>query len=241
MKRILLITAFLFSYVFVQAQPEKLTLFFKLSDYFLKRHVYKGLVNYKYSRDNSREIDLLQKTIAEIDLSSASDSERKAFMINAYNLLVIYQVTQNYPLAKPLDKEGFFDVTTFAIAGEQLTLNQLESKMIAEFKDPRFHFVLACAAMSCPKLYNLAYKPDNLEQLMEERTSLALNDKDFTRVNASTNQISLCKIFEWYKKDFEMEGTTIEFVNKYLDSKISTNYRVSYYEYDWTLNERKGK
>ena len=113
--------------------------------------------------------------------------------------------------------------------------------MIAEFKDPRFHFVLACAAMSCPKLYNLAYKPDNLEKLMEERTSLALNDKDFTRVNTSANQISLSKIFEWYKKDFEMEGTTIEFVNKYLDSKISTNYRVSYYEYDWTLNERKGK
>ena len=129
---------------------EKLELFFKLSDYFLKRHVYKGLVNYQYSSKNSAEIELLHKTAGEVDLSNATTSERKAFYINAYNVLVIYQVTKAYPLARPLDKDGFFDKTSYLVAGEQLTLNDLESKKILESNgnDPRFHFVLACAAIS---------------------------------------------------------------------------------------------
>ncbi len=227
----------------LQAQSsDKLELFFKLSDYFLKRHVYNGLVNYQYSSKNSAEIELLHQTAKEIDLSKATPSEKKAFYINAYNILVIYQVTKAYPLARPLDKEGFFDKISYSIAGEQLTLNELESKRILEDNDndPRFHFVLACAAISCPRLYNLAYKPENVDELMDERTNLALNDDSFIYLDKQSKTVMVSKIFEWYMSDFNRNGDNIiDFINKYRIEKVPSNYKVDYYEYDWTLNERK--
>ncbi len=234
---------FLSSTIGLNAQSqEKLELFFKLSDYFLKRHVYKGLVNYQYSSQNSAEIELLHKTIGEVSLTNTTPSERKAFYINAYNILVIYQVTKAYPLARPLDKDGFFDKVQYAVAGEQLTLNDLESKKIlqANDNDPRFHFVLACAAISCPKLYNLAYKPENVEKLMEERTILALNDESFIYLDRQSKTVMVSKIFEWYTSDFSGNSDSIiEYINQYRTEKIPSNYKVRYYEYDWTLNERK--
>lgn len=220
--------------------PEKLELFFKLSDYFLKRHVYKGLVNYQYSSQNSAEIELLHKTIGEVDLSGASAEEKKAFYVNAYNILVIYQVSASYPIARPLDKEGFFDGTYYTVAGEKLNLNELESgKMLTTYNDPRFHFVLACGAISCPPLHNLAYTPEKMEQLMEARTKLALNDSNFIYLDQGRKTVMVSKIFEWYKDDFNVSGSsTIDFINKYRDEKIPADYKVAFYEYDWTLNER---
>lgn len=241
LKANLFLLIFILTGIIAQAQSQdKLELFFKLSDYFLKRHVYKGLVNYQYSSKNSAEIELLHKTIQEVDLSAASDVEKKAFYVNAYNILVIYQVTQSYPLARPLDKEGFFDASYHDVAGERLTLNELETnKMLDVYNDPRFHFVLACAAISCPKLYNLAYQPQNVDELLEERTTLALNDDAFIVVDDATRTVKISQIFEWYKADFEKSGTsTLDFINQYRTSKIPTNYTIEFYQYDWKLNER---
>ncbi|MEP5613441.1 MAG: DUF547 domain-containing protein [Cyclobacteriaceae bacterium] len=229
------------SFASVHAQTnEKLELFFKLSDYFLKRHVYKGLVNYEYSSKNSGEIDLLHQTIKEVDLTGATPEEKKAFYVNAYNILVIYQVTTSYPLARPLDKEGFFDGTTYNVAGEMLNLNELESgRMLRVYEDPRFHFVLACGAISCPPLHNLAYMPNGIEELMEERTRLALNNDDFIYLDKASKSVKVSKIFEWYKEDFGGTAkSTIDFINKYREEKIPSDYSLETYEYDWTLNER---
>ena len=238
---ILLLAVIAMSANTVQGSTEKLELFFKLSDYFLKRHVYKGLVNYEYAARNTKEIDLLHEVIGQVDLSSASESQKKAFYINSYNILVIYQVTKSYPIKNPLDQEGFFDQIKYNVAGESITLNELETeRMIATYKEPRFHFVLACAAMSCPKLANFAFKPETLEQSIDERSRLAMNDDQFIQVDAGSRKVRVSKIFEWYKGDFEKTGLSIiDYINQYRTNKIPSGYKVDYYEYDWTLNERK--
>ncbi len=225
----------------LQAQNNSLETYFKLSDYFFKRYVYNGLVNYQYASKNAKEIDLLFDMIATIDLSGESDDVKKAFYINAYNLLVIHQVVRSYPIDNPLDEDGFFDKNTFEVAGESMTLNQLElNKMLGDYKDPRFHFVLACAASSCPKLANFGYTPGGVEDLLEERTRLVLNDDDFIKVNDSRKRVQVSKIFEWYKKDFDATGLSlIDFINQYRNEKIPSNYKVEFYEYNWSLNERK--
>jgi hypothetical protein len=182
----------------------------------------------------------LHKTISEVDLTNASRSEKKAFYVNAYNILVIYQVTMSYPLDRPLDKEGFFDGTYYQVAGEKLNLNELENnKKLEVYNDPRFHFVLACGAISCPELYNLAFLPKNIDQLLDERAKLALKYDSFIIVDQSNRVVKISKIFEWYKQDFENSGLSIiEYINQYKDKKIPLNYDIEYYEYDWTLNER---
>jgi len=233
------LSALLLSFSIVTSQAASLTSFTDKADAFLNKYVKNGQVAYKSIKQNLSEISGLYSDIENMNLSSASDAEKKAFYINAYNLIVIYQVTKFYPLKSALDQSGFFDKVKHKVAGENLTLNHLEiKKLILAYKDPRIHFVLACAAKSCPPLASFAYMPATLDKQLEDRTKLALNDKDWLKVKPAENKVLLSKIFEWYKKDFAMTGMTVlDFINKYRSNKIPESYNVGYYEYDWSLNE----
>lgn len=240
-----IVVAFLLSFTIVPvangAVDYDLNDFFKRSDAFLKKHVQNGQVAYKAINNQFAEIESLYRTIGETDLSKASDNEIKAFYINAYNLIVIYQVSKYYPLKSPLDQSGFFDKVKHTVAGVPMTLNFLEiKKLILTYKDPRVHFALACAAVSCPPLADFAYMPGQLDQQLDTRTKLALNDPVWLKVRADQNKVYLSKIFEWYNKDFMMggEGSVLEFINKYRIKNIPASYAIAYYEYDWGLNER---
>jgi hypothetical protein len=139
-----------------------------------------------------------------------------------------------------MDISGFFDETKHRVAGEMLTLNQLEKeKLLQPYNDPRVHFVLVCAAMSCPPLDNKAYQDQTLERQLAARTELALNNPDFIKVNEAQKKVEISKIFEWYQGDFTRNGQTVlAYINQYRDKKIPSNYKVDYYEYDWSLNKQ---
>ncbi len=210
----------------------------KCHDFFGK-YVNNGKVAYKNVKANLGDIARLYSEIESMDLSAASENEKKSFYINAYNIVVIYQVTKFYPLKSALDQSGFFDKVKHKIAGESLTLNHLEiKKLIISYQDPRIHFVLACAAKSCPPLASFAYTADQLDQQLEARTMLAINDAGWLKVIPAENKVLVSKIFDWYKKDFTATGMSVlEFINKYRNKKIPANYSVGHYEYDWSLNE----
>lgn len=218
--------------------------FFTKADAFFNKYVNNGRVAYKDINSHFNDIKSLYETINTTDLSSATDAEKKAFYINAYNLIVIYQVSKYYPLKSALDQSGFFNQVKHTVAGEPMTLNYLEiKKLVLGYHDPRVHFVLACAAVSCPPLASFAYDPAQLDEQMEQRTRLALNDPEWLKVRADQKKVLLSKIFDWYQKDFTMNGahSAIEFINKYRNSKIPADYGVGYYEYDWSLNESGGR
>ena len=71
-----------------------------------------------------------------------SSDQKKAFWLNAYNALVLQTVVDRYPIhgtAKeyPVDSirqiSGAFERTPHAIAGTQVTLDQIETAVLAEF------------------------------------------------------------------------------------------------------------
>ena len=200
----------------------------------------RGMVDYQGILDNREHIDQLYQQIGDMSLADASDAEKKAFYINAYNIATIHQVIENYPVASPTDIDGFFDKKKHAIAGEQLTLNELEKKKLLEpYQDPRVHFVLVCAAVSCPPLASFAYEADQLETQLEEKTRQALNNDTFVRVMDDKKRVELSKIFEWYQSDFTGQSPSLmAYVNQYRDQKIPADYQVGHYEYDWALNKQ---
>lgn len=217
-----------------------LTSFFKDADAFLKKYVENGKVHYQQINEDFEVIEKLYNEIGAMDISKATPETKKAFFINAYNLIVIYQVGKYYPLKSPLDRSGFFDRVKHNVAGESITLNALEiKKIVLIYKDARIHFALACAAKSCPPLASFAYVPHELNSQLDARTKLSINNKNWLKVSASAKQASISKIFDWYKKDFTMDGqnTVIDFINKYRSTPIPTSYSVEHYEYDWSLNE----
>ncbi|MEM9857019.1 MAG: DUF547 domain-containing protein [Bacteroidota bacterium] len=239
MTRVLIIVLALFSSS-ISVNGADVTSFFSEADAFLKKYVDNGKVHYQKISENISSIEKLYNDIGDMDISSANPQTKKAFYINAYNLVVIYQVAKFYPLKSPLDRSGFFDRVKHNVAGESITLNALEiKKLVLTNKDPRIHFVLACAAVSCPPLASFAYLPGKLDGQLNTRTKLSINNSNWLKVNASAKEASISKIFDWYKKDFTMNGenTVIEFINKYKNSPIPSSYSVVHYEYDWSLNE----
>lgn len=211
---------------------------FDTFDTFLRTYVNDdGLVNYSLIRQEPMLLNRTVNGIAEYNVAGKSEDELKAFYINAYNVLVIKQLVDNDGIKSPLKVKGFFDKNLFIVAGNKLTLNELEKeKIIKQFNDPRAHFILVCGAMGCPPLLNMAYFPNSLEKIIVSRTKKALNSS-FIKIDKKI--VKLSKIFEWYSGDFSSNGSNgvIDYINKFRNTPIDSDKKIVFYEYDWNINE----
>ena len=237
--KIFFITAlFLVCNIAGQAQnPE----FYKSVNHILKTYVNKGLVNYTALKNNPGELNKVVDLIKTTELKTLNEDEFQAFVINAYNMLVIYNVVNHYPMEGPLKVKGFFSDKSFSIGKIVLSLDDLEKKILfTKIKDSRLHFALSCAAMGCPPLSNSVYKPDIVDTQLKDQARLSISDNDFVKIDRNKKEVQLSQIFEWYSLHF---GTTktqqIDYLNKYLEEPITSDYKVKYYEYNWDLNDWK--
>ncbi|UZR94480.1 DUF547 domain-containing protein [Chondrinema litorale] len=213
--------------------------FFKKADAFFKSNVTEGRVKYKGIKQNSSVLNNLTDYVANVDVSQFSSDEKKAFYLNAYNILVIKNIIDAYPIDSPMSIDGFFDKKKQTVAGEVLTLNEIENKKIREvYKDSRIHFALVCAAKGCPEIASFAFTPEMVDEQLQQLTTKAINNSDFTKVNKSEKQVMLSEIFNWYKQDFLNEAPDLlAYINKYRKEKLDKNFKVSHYSYNWELNE----
>lgn len=235
MKTTLLSFLILISFI---ASAQNLEDFFKSTDVFLKAHVQDGTVNYKSIAGNPSELNAILKNAEHLTISTEDANTYKAFWINAYNLLVIKAIINNYPLKSPLDVKGFFNKKEHAIGGGHYSLNTIENKLLrGNFKDPRIHFVLVCGAKGCPPIISDSYAPEKLETQLTEQTKKAINGS-FIQINSAKKIVLVSQIMEWYKEDFVRHGSEIDFLNLYLEQPIPTDYKLGYIAYDWSLNER---
>lgn len=237
MKYVLLFIGVLLTNFALKAQP--LSNFFSKTDAFLFKNIEKSKVDYKAIAQNSSELDAILKLAATIDIEKETTAVQKAFWGNCYNLLVMKGISEKYPVKSPLDIDGFFNKITYAIANDKLTLDDIENKIIRpRFKDPRFHFILVCAAKGCPPISNRAYMPATIEKQLSTQAKIALNNSYFIRVNNYEKKVEISSIFQFYKDDFTNKNTTyLDFINKYRYSKIPDQFQVGFYKYDWSLND----
>lgn len=232
---VLLITIFLVQGIVSQTTKE----FFAKSDTFFKTYVSNGRVDYKAIKEDPSTLAGLLDMAAKVNVSKQEPKTFQAFYINAYNLAVIQGIIDKYPVKSPLNIKGFFDKKTYTIAGKATTLNDLENKILRKNfpKEARFHFALVCAGLGCPPIIPEAYTPSLLEKQLQRQTVKALNNPNFIKVKGKKVQLS--QIFEWYKEDFVHNGSEIDFVNQFRKEKIDPKAKVSYYAYDWNLNQTK--
>ena len=216
--------------------------FFSESDQFFKQYIRNGRVDYSAISKHPAALNALVSRVENFDLSAAPDaSARKAFWINAYNILVIKGIVNDYPTKSPMDTGGFFDRKKYNAGGGKLTLNDIENKKIrAVYKDARIHFVLVCAAIGCPSIIPGAYFPETLDKQLQERTEISLNQNLHVRLDKASKKVFVSEIFKWYREDFVTGGSTvIEYINRFREDKIPANFSVDYTPYDWRLNEAK--
>ena len=215
-------------------------------DALLKKHVDgAGQVAYGAwhgSREDRAALKAYVEAIAQAKPSGFKRPAQLAFYINAYNALVIWSVLERHPVQSVMKIEGFFKAHTHRVAGEAMTLDALEHQIIRpRFKDARVHFVLVCAAKSCPRLRRDALTHANVYAIMERAT------REFVR-QATTRRgdvLETSQLFAWFKEDFVAHAGSVErFLIKYLKDKDliaaleAGQLKLQFTDYDWGINAR---
>lgn len=212
--------------------------FSEKADRFFKKYMVNNRINYQRLVESPGELDSLTEEIASTIEANLNQHEFLSFYINAYNLLVIKGVVDQYPFENLEEIPGFFKETEYVVANQKLSLDEVEfQKLFRENRDPRFHFVLNCGALSCPTLSNEAMKPAELDQQLDFAIRLVMDRDDYVYVNHAEKSVWVSRIFDWYNDDFTAEGSLREFINKHRFTSIPANYEIKYLDYDWRLND----
>jgi hypothetical protein len=225
----------------------------QIFDSVLSRYVSEdGLVDYKglkKDKEFKQSIEYLSNTDTR---SLPSDKHRMAFWINAYNAFVIKGVLDEYPIKSVRDvgwlPDSFFKRKKFETKHGEITLQVLENEKLREaFREPRIHFAINCASISCPKLLTKSYRAEKLEEQLEAQAVSFINDRSRNYLDKGNKALYLSHIFKWYEGDFVKKGERIaDYVAGYLnpdDAEFVRNNEVAikYLDYDWGLNEHVGK
>ncbi|WP_109098103.1 DUF547 domain-containing protein [Aquimarina sp. AU58] len=197
-----------------------------------------GKVDYNgFMRDSSQLYRYFKQLSDNPPQENWTREEKLAYWINAYNAYTIKLVIDSYPLKSIKDLEDPWGKKFFKIDGVWYSLGELEHKILRKFGDPRIHFAINCASISCPVVWNRAYTADNLNSALDSQTEKFINDP--TRNTITKDKVIVSKIFSWYKRDFKVNGGDVkDFINRYAAIKIEKQPKKGYKEYNWGLNEQ---
>ena len=207
-------------------------------DQLLKKHVDDdGMVDYKGFQKDRPALDKYLKMLSSIQPDDTWNRDQLlAYYINLYNAYTVDLILRNYPTNSIKDISGAWTKEFVKIGNKEISLGAIENSLLRKMDEPRIHFAINCASISCPKLINEAYTSENIEKQLEKATNEFINS-DKNEISAS--QLKLSSIFDWYKNDFTENGSLIEYINQYSEVKINSNAQVDYKNYDWNLNEAK--
>ena len=148
------------------------------------------------------------------------------------------------PIKSPLDVDGFFKTNKFKIAGEDLTLDEIENNLILKIEPVLSHFGLVCGALSCPKLLRKAYSRENVYNLLKENASAFIYDPNKNKLDKENKILYLSEIFKWFEKYFEEKYGSVlnavkDFFNK-TDKKFldQNEVKIEFIPYNWQLNKQ---
>lgn len=177
--------------------------------------------------------------------SLRDDPERLAYWINSYNAFTLADALDTvYGKYKGVQKvEGFFNGRKHLVEGEQLTLDEIETRG-RNLHDPRIHFAIVCASTSCPKLQRFAYRREILNSQLDQAARQFFGDQNRgLRFSSEKNELYVSPILKWYAGDFRAASGNglLNFISKYAQVEIANRIKLNppslhYFEYDWSLN-----
>ncbi len=233
----------------------------------------RGMVDYRALKAQPERLSAFVSDLAGLDrrrYDAWEKQDKLAFWINAYNALTLKAIIDNYPI-KPtfLAKlrypdnsirqiKGVWKELEFPVMGRPITLDAIEHEVLRpQFKEPRIHLALVCAAMGCPPLRNEPFEGARLDEQFAAQASDFLGNSSKFRIDREGKVVHLSAIFDWFGSDFEgTYGTAGEFTDhgdaeravlNYISRALSDEdrsflrtgrYKIKYLDYDWSLNEQ---
>lgn len=209
-------------------------------DKLLKKNVNsEGYVNYKGFQKDRVQLDSYLKMLSEQNPNNDwSVQELLAYYINLYNASTVELILENYPTKSIKDIDGAWTKGRVSVGSKELSLGGIENGILRKMNEPRIHFAINCASVSCPKLLNEAYTASKINEQLDTVTKEFINS-DKNDISSQTPKVS--SIFDWYAKDFKVNGKqdVIGYINQYSKTKINQGIALAFKNYDWNLNEQK--
>jgi hypothetical protein len=227
-------------------------------------------VDYARLKERRGGLDAYLAQLAAVEpatLAAAPREDQLAFWINAYNACMLRLVIDHYPIERR--RVGLFQRARIAVAGypensvwqirdvfsrkhcavagAERSQDEIEHEIIRPtFDEPRIHFAVNCAALSCPVLWPEAYVADRLEEQLERAVRGLISAPAHFRLEpgqgGGSATLRLNKVLDWYSGDFGGTEGLRAFFLPYLEGRTLERVadpatRIAFFEYDWTLND----
>ncbi len=178
-----------------------------------------------------------------------SDAARLALWTNAYNLLALKAVLDRYPTTSIRDGGSLLSPIwkkkIGMVGGTAYALDEIEHGILRKtFRDPRVHFAIVCASLSCPDLRPQPYEAARLEAQLDEQTAAFLsNPTKGLQAGSDGKTARVSSIFKWFAGDFATAGGVAAFIRSRTEPGLGARLArledtgLSYLDYDWSLND----
>ena len=216
---------------------------FDAFDELLLQNVRNGFVDYDGIAGDERFIAFVDDLADSPQSALGGPDGGMAFYLNAYNALAIQGILDGGSPESPRSRRKFFRKKQYFLLGEPITLEELERERIMSMGDPRIHFAIVCASMSCPRLASRAYRPQQINTQLHEAARRFVNDPTRNRFDLDRRIAFVSKIFEWYADDFAQAGGSVQrYLARFVedaevqDALRAEEFEMRHVEYDWSLN-----
>ena len=225
-------------------------------DALLKKYVDAfGNVDYtawQRSAQDSQQLDAYLGHLSLADPQTRANRETKlAFWINAYNAATIKGILREYPTTSirkhtaRLFGYNIWKDLQLIVGAQQYGIEQIEHEVLRKMNEPRIHFAIVCASISCPKLRAEAYTGQQLDAQLADNARDFFSKSGNFRYDPSSKRFYLSSILSWFADDFGRDqAAQLRAIAPYLPTATaqqaanSNAVRVSYLDYDWGLNDQ---
>jgi hypothetical protein len=241
-------------------------------DTLIDTNVRDGLVYYRALQQDrgrlTRYLGMLAGT-TEDEVRQWNRAGQIAFWINAYNAFVLDTVVRNYPIhgtskqypANSIRQiPGAFETLKHSAGGRSLTLDQIETTVLAGYNDPRVFIALGRGAVGSGRLRSEAYSGPRLEQQLAQLAQQFATSPHYVRVDQLNGKVNVSPIISWRSAAFiasyadkafdlpkrtPIELAVVGFIRPHLlvaeEEFIKKNaWQLDYLDFDWRLNDLTG-
>lgn len=203
---------------------------------------------WKRSAADRHALEAYIDTLSAVEPTGLTKPEQFTFWTNLYNALTLRVVLAAYPVRSIRDiRPNLFAVGPWKervveVRGTPLSLDDIEHGILrAGWRDPRVHYAVNCASVSCPNLGRRAHRAETLSADLNAAARAYVNHH--RGADVENGRLTVSSIYRWYEADFGGSDLGVmQHLRTYaappLAGRLAGITAISGDRYDWSLNER---